>query len=87
MINVRTDLAIESRDFYKEQNKSNIDGVIVTEEDIEGTIVTTVEITDEDGANKMGKPIGTYISSINLPAPGRRHTVYVHFRVCTVLCF
>ena len=42
MINVRTDLAIESRDFYKEQNKSNIDGVIVTEEDIEGTIVTTV---------------------------------------------
>ena len=27
MINVRTDLAIESRDFYKEQNKSNIDGV------------------------------------------------------------
>jgi len=21
------------------------------------------------------------------PAPGRRHTVYVHFRVCTVLCF
>ena len=25
--------------------------------------------------------------SINLPAPGRRHTVYVHFRVCTVLCF
>ena len=24
---------------------------------------------------------------LNLPAPGRRHTVYVHFRVCTVLCF
>ncbi len=22
----------------------------------------------------------------NLPAPGRRHTVYVHFRVCTVRC-
>jgi hypothetical protein len=25
--------------------------------------------------------------SINLPAPGRRHTLYVHFRVCRVLCF
>lgn len=25
--------------------------------------------------------------SINLPAPGRHHTVYFHFRVCTVLCF
>lgn len=62
MINVRTDLAIESRDFYKEQNKSDIDGVIVTEEEVEGTIVTTVEITNEDGADKMGKPIGTYIT-------------------------
>ena len=25
--------------------------------------------------------------SINLPAPGRRHTLYVHLRVCRVLCF
>ena len=25
--------------------------------------------------------------SINLPAPGRHHTLYVHFRVCRVLCF
>ncbi len=24
---------------------------------------------------------------INLPAPGRRHTLYVLFRVCRVLCF
>lgn len=32
-------------------------------------------------------PVGALTPSINLPAPGRRHTVYVHFRVCTVLCF
>ena len=25
--------------------------------------------------------------SLNLPAPGRRHTLYVDFRVCRVLCF
>src|SRR5260364_217662 len=25
--------------------------------------------------------------SFNLPAPGRRHTLYVHLRVCRVLCF
>ena len=25
--------------------------------------------------------------SLNLPAPGRRHTLYVHFRVSRVLCF
>src|SRR4029434_5795380 len=25
--------------------------------------------------------------SFNLPAPGRRHTLYVDFRLCRVLCF
>src|SRR5690606_29295950 len=29
----------------------------------------------------------TLTPSINLPAPGRRHTLYVHFRVCRVVCF
>lgn len=29
----------------------------------------------------------TLTPSINLPAPGRHHTLYVHFRVCRVLCF
>ena len=28
-----------------------------------------------------------HLISFNLPAPGRRHTLYVHFRVCRVLCF
>lgn len=26
-------------------------------------------------------------TSLNLPAPGRRHTLYFLFRVCRVLCF
>ena len=29
----------------------------------------------------------TLTPSINLPAPGRRHTLYVLLRVCRVLCF
>lgn len=62
MINVRTDLAIESRDLYKEENKKEVDGVIVEEEEIDGTLITTVKVTNEDGAEKMGKPIGSYIT-------------------------
>ena len=71
MINVRTDLAVEARELYKEQNKSDIDGVIVNEDDIGGTVVTTVKIVNEDGAEKMGKPIGTYIT-LDIP----EYTVY-----------
>ena len=33
------------------------------------------------------KSLLTLTPSFNLPAPGRRHTLYVHFRVCRVLCF
>ena len=62
MINVRTDLAIEAREIYQEENKSEVDGVIVNEVEDEGTVITTVKVTNEDGSKKMGKPIGSYIT-------------------------
>ncbi|MGG7176537.1 GPR endopeptidase [Clostridium paraputrificum] len=62
MINVRTDLAIEARDMYKEENKEEAQGVVVEEFEDEGTLVTTVRITNEEGANKVGKPVGNYIT-------------------------
>ncbi|MDD6796580.1 MAG: GPR endopeptidase [Clostridiaceae bacterium] len=63
MINVRTDLAIEARELYKEETNDNeVDGVIVEEIEDEGSKVTTVRIVNEDGAKKMGKPVGNYIT-------------------------
>ncbi|MBE6051618.1 MAG: GPR endopeptidase [Clostridium sp.] len=62
MINVRTDLAVEARQMYKEENNSEIDGVSVEELMDEGTKITKVKILNDDGAKKMGKPVGTYIT-------------------------
>lgn len=62
MINVRTDLALEAKQLYKEENKKDADGVIVEEKFEEDTKVTIVKIVDENGAQKIGKPIGTYIT-------------------------
>ncbi|MDS0524070.1 GPR endopeptidase [Clostridium sp. SHJSY1] len=62
MINVRTDLAVEAREIYKQENKKDADGVIVEEYEDEGTQITKVKIMTEDGAIKMGKPIGNYIT-------------------------
>lgn len=62
MINVRTDLAVEARQIYKEQNKRDADGISVEELEEEGTKVTIVKILDENGAEKMGKAVGTYIT-------------------------
>ena len=51
----RTDLAVES---YESVNKTAIDGVIVKED----KNITTVRVINENGAQVLGKPIGTYIT-------------------------
>ncbi|MEG2290772.1 MAG: GPR endopeptidase [Clostridium sp.] len=62
MINVRTDLAIEAREMYKRDNKSDIEGVIV-EEETEGEIkISTVTIETDEAGEKIGKPKGNYIT-------------------------
>lgn len=62
MINIRTDLAIEAKQIYKEENKSDVDGIIVTEEQDGDSRITTVTIETEDAAEKLGKPVGNYIT-------------------------
>lgn len=51
----RTDLAVES---YESAEKTTIDGVIVKEENN----ITTVIVTNENGAKAIGKPLGKYIT-------------------------
>ncbi len=60
---IRTDLALEAREFIEEAN-GEMRGVIVnTFSDAEDTVqVTHVQITTKNGAKAMGKPIGTYIT-------------------------
>ena len=60
---VRTDLALEARESYGEDD-IRIRGVkIQEEEDTENEIYTTVvKIETENGAKAMGKPVGTYIT-------------------------
>ncbi|MDF2538196.1 MAG: hypothetical protein K0S76_1217 [Herbinix sp.] len=62
-MNIRTDLALEARESFPEDDVE-INGVELTEDyDEENKIrVSTVVIKDEKGANAMQKPIGTYIT-------------------------
>lgn len=68
MINVRTDLVLEAREIYKENHKeeADIDGIEVIEETERDIKVTTVKVKNEDGAKKIGKPKGNYIT-IDIP--------------------
>lgn len=60
---VRTDLALEAREFVEEADKK-LHGVIVEETtDEESEVhITKVQITSKNGAKAIGKPMGTYIT-------------------------
>ncbi|MCF3941821.1 GPR endopeptidase [Oceanobacillus alkalisoli] len=60
---VRTDLAVEARDMYVEQEKpaSEIQGVIVKDRTQEGIKISYVDI-DAAGAKQIGKKEGAYIT-------------------------
>lgn len=64
MINFRTDLALERRDLYRKANnvKDEIPGIETEEEEKKNTKITRVKITNNEGANAIGKPIGNYIT-------------------------
>ena len=53
---------------------------------LKGRLPTLLTMLNTEAAIVTGKHHDS-TPSLNLPAPGRRHTLYVHFRVCRVLCF
>ena len=64
MYNFRTDLADERTDIFKKNNNivDNIDGIETNVRE-EGNIkITEVKVINENGANSIGKPIGSYIT-------------------------
>lgn len=68
MINVRTDLIVEAKEMYTKEHRDekDIDGIEVIEESEKDIKVTTVKVKNEEGAKKIGKPQGNYIT-IDIP--------------------
>lgn len=63
--NFRTDLASERKDLYRKANnlKEKIDGIETEEEKVNDNInISRVKVTNENGKNAIGKPIGNYIT-------------------------
>ena len=73
MLQRRTDLALEAREIWQSGAKQadRLRGVTSEQTEQEGYPVTTVRITDEEGQQALGKPIGTYIT-LEMPGLKRR---------------
>ena len=63
MFNIRTDLALEAKEIYENDQKSTeIPGVKVENKDLENCKVSIVEVIDEQGSKIMNKGIGKYVT-------------------------
>ena len=84
---IRTDLALEEKERFEEENVE-VQGVVLEEEyDKEREIrTTTVKIKTENGAKTMGKPVGTYITmeapNLAVPDEGYHREVSVKIAEC-----
>ena len=60
----RTDLALEQTEMCRENmpDKSEIDGIQIDEENCDGVKITRVKVLDENGAKKISKPVGNYVT-------------------------
>jgi len=64
MYSKRTDLAVEARELWRESagETGDLPGVSAEEREREGFPVTEVRILDGEGAKKLEKPVGTYVT-------------------------
>lgn len=64
MLQRRTDLAVEAREIWTQNSpgERDIQGVQTHDGVREGFPVTTVHITNEQGAKALDKPVGTYVT-------------------------
>ncbi len=60
--NIYIDMAIEARDLVRGASDQEISGVKEDIKQLENIKITTITILDQNGAEKLGRPIGTYVT-------------------------
>ncbi len=61
-LNIYIDMAIEARDLLRGESDQEIPGVREDITHLENIKITTITVLDQNGAEKMGRPIGTYVT-------------------------
>lgn len=84
-MSIRTDLALEARELYTETSEERAEEINGVDVDVkkENSITTTkIRITNKNGEEALGKPIGTYVT---IEAPDIKYDTEVYERVCRIL--
>ena len=82
MSNIRTDLAVESRQAYCQQQGREPEGVDFSEHTVQGFHVSTMRVHTKDAARQMDKPVGTYITMSLDRLISRQENAFVNAAQC-----
>jgi len=63
---IRTDLAIENREIYKNERNEDSKGINLEKEENESYIITRIKVLNKEGSENLHRPIGNYIT-IDVP--------------------
>ncbi|WP_313756346.1 GPR endopeptidase [Tissierella sp.] len=66
MYQIRTDLAIENREIYKNERNEDSKGINLEKEENESYIITRIKVLNKEGSENLHRPIGNYIT-IDVP--------------------
>ncbi len=66
MYQIRTDLAIENREIYKNERNEDSKGINLEKEENESYIITRIKGLNKEGSENLHRPIGNYIT-IDVP--------------------
>lgn len=62
LFKINTDLAVESKEIYSEEEDMEIEGVSVDVKELGNILITQVDVMNEIGERKLNKAIGKYIT-------------------------
>ncbi len=79
-MNVYLDLALEAHDLLRGETGAEVSGVIMDKDEMDGTTVTTITITNQHGEKELGRPKGNYIT---LEAPAIKDNNYEEHKKIT----
>ena len=80
-MSIRTDLALEAHEICHDEakEKAKIDGVKADIKKVGSITVTTISITNKNGENALGKPMGRYIT---IESPEIKYSVEEYKKTC-----
>ena len=84
MNGIRTDLALEAHEMCSSEamKEEKIDGVLVDIKQDDGISITRIDITNKNGEEALGKPIGRYVT---IEAPDIKYSILVYEKTCRLL--